>query len=96
MFKMKLNKGWIYSIYYSNWREDPNPLVLVLFSGKDKTHCLNLTYLSPALTERVINMLGLLATKKLSYRKNIRRHKPCAQAEKNRCRNNPSAIISFQ
>lgn len=65
---MSLERGYIYNIAYTNYKEDPAPLVLVLYSGEKYTHALNLRYLSPSLTEEIIQFTSKIATGRLSAR----------------------------
>ncbi len=39
--------GTIVKMTYSNYKHDPEPLILVLYSGVKYTHALNLNYLTP-------------------------------------------------
>lgn len=63
---MKLERGYIYRIRYKQYKHDPFPLVLVLYSDSDKTHCLNFNYLSDRLTARLITLITDVATKRVS------------------------------
>lgn len=62
----KLERGKIYRIRYSNYRQDPFPLILVLYTDKTKCHALNINYLSQRLTNQLINVISDVATKKVN------------------------------
>ena len=60
---MKLEAGNIYSFHYSNYKEDPNPMVLVLYCDEEICHALNFHYLGKTYTQELINMITLIALK---------------------------------
>ena len=64
---MKLEKGAIYRFKYVNYTTDKFPLAIILHSDSQYTHALNLNYLPKQLKEQTIEMIALLATKKLKY-----------------------------
>lgn len=37
--------GCIYSVSYTNWKHDPNPLIWIQYSDQNITHAINLNYL---------------------------------------------------
>ena len=61
---MRLERGFVYRIKYSQHKNDPFPLVLVLYADKDKAHCINFNYLNNKLTNRLINIITDVATKR--------------------------------
>lgn len=62
---MKLETGNIYSFHYRRYKNDPNPLVLILYQDKDICHALNFHYLSKNLSEELITMIAKMATQKI-------------------------------
>lgn len=65
---MKLEAGNIYSFHYSNYKDDPNPLVLVLYCDDEICHALNFHYLGKTYTQELINMICLIALKFLNMK----------------------------
>lgn len=65
--KVKFKAGNIYRIKYRRYERDPFPLILVLYSKKNIIHAINLNYLTPALTDKVIEMVAQIAQKQLSF-----------------------------
>jgi hypothetical protein len=64
----KLNTGNIYSFHYRRYKQDPNPLVLVLYCDNDICHSLNFHYLPKKLNNKLIHMIARLALKQLKTR----------------------------
>ena len=64
---MKLKPGNIYKIKYNKYERDPYPLILVLYEDKHLVHAINLNYLTPALTNKVIEMVAQIAQKQLKF-----------------------------
>jgi len=65
---MSLQKGWIYNFRYARYRNDPQPLALILYADKRIAHAINISYLSPILANDLIDMLIMIATNKVSGR----------------------------
>lgn len=61
----QLKEGLIYSFKYNNYKKDPNPLVLVLYSDQRICHALNFHYLHGDLNMQLIQMISRVASKKL-------------------------------
>lgn len=66
----KLKKGGVFFFQYSGYKEDPTPIALVLYVDKRKklVHAININYLTPRLTDYLINMIALIALKQLNAR----------------------------
>jgi hypothetical protein len=60
---MKLETGNIYSFHYRRYKNDPNPLALILYQDNNICHALNFHYLSKNLNEELILMIAKMATK---------------------------------
>lgn len=60
-----LKRGYIYRFEYRNYHEDPNPLALILWSGREKTHAININYLKPKLRDELIDMIAQIAGSRL-------------------------------
>lgn len=60
----KLYKGGVFHFYYQNWKEDPYPVVLILYVG-ELVHAINLSYLPAQLSDLVVNMLASISLGKL-------------------------------
>ena len=58
---MKLKKGHIYRFHYNNYKHDPRPLALVLYSGKDKTHAINFNHLPKEVSKEFIDWITTIA-----------------------------------
>lgn len=52
--------GCIYKMQYSNYKHDPSPLILVLYSGIRYTHALNLNYLNTSEKQYIGRLLYAL------------------------------------
>ena len=52
--------GTIVRMAYSNYKHDPNPLILVLYSGIKYTHALNLNYLTPQDKAYLLKLIYML------------------------------------
>lgn len=71
-----LRKGHIVYFNYKRYHRDPSPLALVLYADDKIVHCINLHYLTPSLTDDLIEMVALIAarwldgndTRRLYYR----------------------------
>lgn len=67
-FVKKLEKGSIYHFKYLGYHLDKYPIALILYSGKEKTHAININYLTPHLRGELIDMIASVAVKKLNGR----------------------------
>jgi len=78
-----LRKGHIVYFNYKRYHQDPNPLALVLYADDKLVHCINLHYLTPALTDEIIEMVALVAARWLDgsdthrlYHKHMKQNLP--------------------
>lgn len=64
---MHLKTGSIVWFRYHKYREDKTPIALILFDHdrNNNVHAINLNYLPNDLTQQVINMIALIASKEL-------------------------------
>lgn len=75
----ELKTGSIYLVKYREYKQDPNPLILVLYPGtmanfntakpEELMHAINLNYLQAGMAKDVYRLVAMVATKQLSASK---------------------------
>lgn len=64
----QLKTGLIYSFHYRRFKNDPNPLVLVLYCDRRICHAINFHYLKGNYNIQLIHMIASIASKTLKMK----------------------------